>query len=478
MARDLRVRLVLTYCGVSLAALVLIGSVFTAVLASSASAVHGADLRAETSSLARQLDRALADGASRGDIQRLIRRDSALLGKRIILLNRHGQARYDSARWTSFSRGKWRMVDIGALRHGRWAYLHGLGRIGLQSPLFVQGHEVGAVALVITAADSGVPWRDLVSPLIRVLLALFAVWLVVALMLARSLSRPLRRIGAGLTSVKDGKYDRAVPEEGWSEARRLARRYNEMVAEVARSRQTQRDFVANAAHELKTPIALVAGFARSLADGTAASGGAADDAVNYIQKESEHLARIVDQLFALASLDADVEVLTCSPCHPEDILRQAVDRFSWRAHGVGTTVDVECSEALPLCQWDHEWIASALANLLANALEHSERIKTIRTRAFRSGSAIVFEVEDSGEGIRSEDLAHIFDRFYRAGSRRADGHAGLGLSLVREVVQRHAGTIEVRSQLGSGSCFTLTLPIDGPGHQPSAGTRRSPEISA
>lgn len=479
MAPDLQLRLILTYCGVTLAALLLLGSVFTAVLVTSVSAAHIKDMRAETSSLAAQLDQAFASRARRGTIQRILRHDSALLGKRIILLDREGQVRYDSARWTPFSRGFWRIVDLTALRHGWWARLQGGGRFGLQSPLLVHGREVGAVALLITSADTGIPWEQLLAPLLRVLLALVVVWLVIALALARSLSRPLRHVSAGLSRVKDGEYDRPVPEAGWSEARLLARRYNEMVAEVARSRQVQRDFVANAAHELKTPVHLVSGFARSLADGTAQRNDAVDDAVAYIQTESEHLARVVDQLFALASLDADAGARTpgeyAVPCQPDAILRHTVDRFRAPALAQGATIDVACDPDLPVCLWEEERVASALANLIGNALEHSGA-QTIHVLARRAGSSVLFQIDDSGGGIAPDDLPHIFDRFYRGRGRRVDGHAGLGLALVREVVERHGGSVEVESRLGEDTRFTLTLPIIPPNadHREGAANREMP----
>jgi signal transduction histidine kinase len=461
MAHNLQLRLILTYCGVTLAALVLLGSVFTAVLVTSVSAAHVHDMRAETSSLAVQLDRAFAGGARRGAIQRLISRDSALLGKRIILLDRAGHMRYDSTHWTPFSRGAWRMVDLAALRHGQWARLQSGGRFGLQSPLSVRGHEVGAVALVITSAETGIPWGQILVPLLGVLAALLLVWLVIAVALARSLNRPLRHVSAGLIRVKDGEYDRPVREEGWSEARSLARRYNEMVAEVAHSRQLQREFVANAAHELKTPVALVTGFARSLTDGTAQRAGAVADAVEYIQIESEHLARVVDQLFALASLDADAGALIHVPCRPDTILRQTVTRFGGQALARGVAVEVACVPDVPVCLWDEEQIASALANLISNALEHSGG-ETILVRALLAGPAMIFEVEDSGGGISAKDLPHIFNRFYRGCGRRVDGHAGLGLALVREVVERHSGSVEVQSRIGEGTTVTVTLPIKAP----------------
>jgi signal transduction histidine kinase len=462
MAHDLHLRLILTYCGVTLAALILLASVFTAVLATSVSSTHVRDMQSETSALATQLDSAFARQARRSVIQQIIRRDSALLGKRIILLDRQGHARYDSARWTPFSRGAWRSVDLTALRQGRWARLQSGSTFGLQSPLFARGREVGAVALVVTAADTGIPWGQILPSLLRVLGVLLVVSIALAALFARSLSRPLRHVSDGLARAKDGEYGHQVPEEGWSEARALARRYNEMVAEVARSRQLQRDFVANAAHELKTPVALVAGFARALADGTAQREDAIDDAVAYIQTESDHLARVVDQLFALASLDADAGALVCGPCRPSAILYATVARFDRQSLAHGTAIEVACEPDLPECLWDEERIASVLANLISNALEHSGGGGAIQARATRVESAIVFEVNDTGPGIEPDDLPHIFDRFFRGRSRRAGGHAGLGLALVREVVERHGGAVAAESRVGEGSCFTVTLPLEAP----------------
>lgn len=470
MKHDLRVRLLLTYCVVSLVALVLLGSVFTAVLGTSVSAAHVHDMRAETASLAGELERALAAGARRATIQRVIRRDSVLLGKRIILLDPAGRARFDSARWTPFSRGSWRMVDLTALRRGKWASLQGQDQIGLQSPLVVHGHEVGAIALVITSADMGVPWRQILVPLCSVLGALLLVWLAVSFLLARSLSHPLRQLSAGLIRVERGEYDRPIPEEGWSEARSLARRYNDMVAEVARSRKSQYDFVANASHELKTPVALVAGFARSLTDGTARRDDAVAEAVEYIQTESEHLSRVVDQLFALASLDADAGAMIYAPCQPDTLLRRTFARFAWQARSRGIELQVTCDAPIPTCLWDEERIASALSNVICNALDHSGTT-LIRARAVHHGAVVVFAIRDSGTGIPSNELAHVFDRFYRGGGKRADGHAGLGLALVREIMERHGGTVEVESTSGEGTCFTLGLPLQAPGsiHPESGG---------
>lgn len=461
MVASLPLRLALTYLAVSLAALMLLGSIFTAAVASSARSVHLADLRAESASLAHQLDAALAGGAPPASIQHLLERDSALLGKRIILLNAQGQVRFDSARSTPFSTGRWRMVDVAALRHGTSAHVDVPGGVGLQSPLSLGGRSVGAVTLVGATGGTGVPWQSIVPSLLRALAALFVVWLAFAVAVARSLTRPLRHLSAGLVSVTNGELDASVPEQGWSEARRLARRYNEMVAEVTRSRQMQRDFVANAAHELKTPVALVGGFARSLSDGTAEQGGAVEDAVEYIRRESEHLGRIVDQLFALARLDADTSPLVRDECPPADLLAGVATRFRERAALAGVALYVDTEPTMPICRWDADLVASALSNLVDNALDHSGGT-AVYLSASLHGDDVVLEVRDTGVGIAPDEVPHLFDRFYRGSGRRREGHAGLGLALVKEIIERHGGSVSVVAHSGEGTCFSLTLPQDSP----------------
>jgi signal transduction histidine kinase len=234
-----------------------------------------------------------------------------------------------------------------------------------------------------------------------------------------------------------------------------------MVAEVARSRQAQRDFLASAAHELKTPVTLVAGFARALSDGTARREGAEDDAVEYIQTESAHLVHVVDELFALAKLDADAGALVPAPCRVEALLHATARRFAGASLSRGVAIEVDCGSHIPLCVWDEEQVTSALSNLLGNALEHAGS-DTIAVRACVSEGGVTIEVEDWGRGIPPGDLPHIFDRFYRGQSRRGDGHAGLGLALVREIAERHGGSVSVRSGVAEGTCFALTLPLVPP----------------
>lgn len=459
MARDLQLRLIATHLAVTLAALVLLGGGFAIILTGSIQAAHQRDLQHEATAVAGQLDRAFAHDASRWRIQTMIRHDSTLLGKRIILVDSAGRRRFDSSRWTPFSRGSWKLVDLSALRNGRSAGLDSTGRIGLQSPLHVNGRSAGAMVLVTTAADTSVPIGHLVPALAVLLGILLLAWLLIGAHFVRFIISPLRRISEGLVWAGHGQYDRPLPEEGWSEARELARHYNEMVAEVARSQAASRDFIANAAHELKTPVALVSGFARSLGDGTALRGNAVAEAIGFIQMESDHLERIVDTLFALTSLDADPDALVLRRGNPAELLRAVHGCFLARANQQGKRLDLAVPAVTMPCLLDTERVTSALSNLVANALDHTGTGDTIILQLGITAESVHYTVSDTGIGIPRQDIPHVFDRFYRGHGQPRAGHAGLGLALVREVAIRHGGSVTVESVLGEGATFTLVVPL-------------------
>lgn len=460
MGRDLQLRLIISHLAVSLVALFLVGITLTVVMNNRVSSAHESDLRVETTALALHINHALKNpNLLTSQLQSQIQSYSRLMGKHIVVVNPYGYILYDSSQPTPFSMGKWSAADQKALDTGRSAQLQDGTTLGYQAPLWINRHRYGAVALMISAPDGQNAWTTTVPVLLLALGGLIVVWVLLGTYFARSLTRPLRQVSRALTVAGGGHYDQPIPEEGWSEARELARRYNAMVAEVARSHQTLRDFMASAAHELKTPVALLSGYARALEDGTAARGGAVEDAVRTIRQEGEHLARIVDQLFALASLDAEAETVTPRTCRPDLLAQEVGSTLRLHALNHGTTLSIDAPDTLPICVWDADRVQSALMNLAENALDYTGTGGAVSIAARALDDDIVFEVTDTGCGIVSDDLPHVFDRFYRGrNSVRRDGHAGLGLALVSEVARRHGGRVGVSSRVGEGTTFTLTLP--------------------
>jgi two-component system sensor histidine kinase ResE len=246
------------------------------------------------------------------------------------------------------------------------------------------------------------------------------------------------------------------------------------------SRKSQRDFVANVSHELKTPLTSVQGFAQAILDGTADTPESRQQAARIIYNEAGSMHRMVLDLLDLARLDAGTFELQCAPVNLPALLNNIAEKFYPQAHTAGVSIQVE-SAALPAVMGDGDRLAQVFSNLVDNALKHTPAggTVTLRTRlsgpstSQEAGPEIQVDVADTGAGIPPEALPHIFERFYQADPSRPGGEkhgTGLGLAIVKEIVGAHSGKISVRSTADTGSLFTVTLPLTPP--DTSAVTRR------
>ena len=242
---------------------------------------------------------------------------------------------------------------------------------------------------------------------------------------------------------------------------------------VQTSRKSQRDFVANVSHELKTPLTSVQGFAQAILDGTADTPESQQQAARVIYNEAGAMHRMVLDLLDLARLDAGTLELQRAPVNLPALLHSIAEKFTPQAHATGVSIHVE-SGSLPAVMGDGDRLAQVFSNLVDNALKNTPEggMVTLRARsagpatAPGAGSEIQVDVEDSGAGIPPEALPHIFERFYQADPSRPGGEkhgTGLGLAIVKEIVGAHGGKISVRSTPGAGSIFTVTLPLTTPG---------------
>jgi two-component system sensor histidine kinase ResE len=248
---------------------------------------------------------------------------------------------------------------------------------------------------------------------------------------------------------------------GPREVQELTRAFNEMNHRVQLSQKSQRDFVANVSHELKTPLTSVQGFAQALLDGTAATAEARQQAAGVIYDEAGRMHRMVLDLLDLARLDAGTADLKRSPVDLAALLNNVGQKFTPQARAARVFITVE-TPTLPLVTGDADRLAQVFTNLVDNALKYTPAGGQIRLRATPAGPEVWVEVRDTGTGIAPEALPHIFDRFYQADTARAGGKkhgAGLGLTIAKEIIQAHGGTISVRSAPGYGSEFTVRLPV-------------------
>ena len=302
---------------------------------------------------------------------------------------------------------------------------------------------------------------ELLPPFIQGGVIALLLSLIVAYFIARWIADPLQDV-VTVAGNMPSEQIRPVAVHGPHEVQDLTRAFNAMVARMQSSQKSQRHFVANVSHELKTPLTSIQGFAQALLDGTADTPEARKQAAEVIYNESARMHRMVLDLLDLARLDAGTADLKLSPLNMPALLNSIAEKFSPMANKAGVMISVIASADLPVLLADGDRLAQVFTNLVDNALKFTPAGGTINLQAEMVQGEMQVLVSDTGRGIPASALAHVFDRFYQADFSRSGGKkhgAGLGLAIVLEIVQAHGGRINVRSQEGVGTSFIVNLPL-------------------
>jgi signal transduction histidine kinase len=292
--------------------------------------------------------------------------------------------------------------------------------------------------------------------------------LVLAFGVARWVADPLQQLVAASQHEPVAEIE-PVSERGPHEVRELTRAFNAMIQRVRSSQVSQRNFVANVSHELKTPLTSIQGFAQAILDGTASSPGEQKQAAEVIYGESGRMHRMVLDLLDLARLEAGTADMNMTPVDVHALLDSIVEKFSLQAQKSGVNLIFEVPSDLPTLLADGDRLAQVFTNLVDNALRHTLTDGQVSLQVQTTQTEMEIRIADTGSGIPAEAIPHIFERFYQADPSRsgsAKHGAGLGLAIVYEIVAAHNGKITVRSQEGLGTTFIVHLPLV----QPSATT--------
>lgn len=287
--------------------------------------------------------------------------------------------------------------------------------------------------------------------------------LVVAFFFARWIADPLQKVVAAARAMPSAE-SKPVEPRGPHEVQELTRAFNSMIRRTQASQSSQRDFVANVSHELKTPLTSIQGFAQAILDGTADSEQSRLQAAQVIYTESGRMHRMVLDLLDLARLDAGTADLKMSPVNLSALLNAIREKFTPQTQRAGVEVKVDVPATLPLLTADGDRLAQVFTNLVDNALKFTPGGGTISLSAVAMNGEMRISVTDTGAGIPAEAQAHVFDRFFQADASRKGGAshgAGLGLAIAHEIVQAHGGRISLRSRLGEGTTFEVFLPLAG-----------------
>jgi signal transduction histidine kinase len=286
-----------------------------------------------------------------------------------------------------------------------------------------------------------------------------AVALFVGILLARTITNPIKALTAATTAVAEGELGRQVEVHSNDEIGDLANSFNTMSRDLSRASQQRRQMTADIAHELRTPLSIILGYTESLRDGVLPPDA---ETFDILHDEAEHLSRLVQDLRTLSLAETGQLALHRQPIPPLELLQTVAGKYRHQAEMQDVALAVAVAPGLPGFEVDPDRMEQVLGNLVSNALRYTPAYGEIRLTAVQPDPAhIQLAVQDNGEGIPPEALPKIFDRFYKADASRqvADGESGLGLAIARSIVRMHNGTIEAASTVGEGTTFTITLPV-------------------
>ncbi|MFN8485741.1 MAG: ATP-binding protein [Anaerolineae bacterium] len=311
-----------------------------------------------------------------------------------------------------------------------------------------------------------VTWASAISAAIAALMAL-----ALGVLLARSLTRPIRELTAATRIMASGRFDQRVTVRSRDEIGQLAESFNHMSADLERASQARKQMTADLAHDLRTPLSILRGYTEGLQDGRI-QGSPALYAVMH--GEVEHLQRLVEDLRLLSLADAGELPLNRRAVDPRALLERTGLAYMVQAQAQGVALGVEAPDDLPSIYVDTDRMTQVLNNLVSNALRHTAQ-GGVMLSAAADGGSVQLRVSDTGSGIAPDDLPFVFDRLYRvdkARQRTDDTSSGLGLAIAKAIVEAHGGAISVASARGQGTTFTISLPtgdgVTGSAARPSA----------
>lgn len=286
---------------------------------------------------------------------------------------------------------------------------------------------------------------------------LFAgVGLVVSYFLSGNITRPLRQLSQAAEKIRQGDLKQEVPVDTQDEVGQLAEVFNQMSAELAANESNRQEFLANIAHELKTPLAVLQGHLESMLDGVE-------------EPEPEKLFSMQEEVMRLNRLVGDLRDLSLAQVHQLELHLQPVD-LGEKAERAAELLEPLLEEkrlhfvknmapSLPVRQLDPDRVNQILYNLITNAIRYTHPGTAILLQTEAAGKRVRLTIADEGPGIAPEDLDHIFEQFYRGDKsrNRASGGSGIGLSLAKSFVEAQGGTITARNRKEGGAEFVVEL---------------------
>lgn len=381
---------------------------------------------------------------------------------RLIVTNQEGRAVYDSAE-TDNALGQYiifpeiieamKLQDVFA-----WEYHNGNMQSYAATPIVSYGSLIGCVYIMEYDAGQGALIQSLADNILSVTLILEVAVLLFSFTYAIIYSTRLRRIMNSMRIIQEGDYSHKVTMGGHDELTVLGNEFNELTERLQTSERKRRQFVSDASHELKTPLASIKLLSDSILQNDMDT-ETVREFVEDIGNEADRLNRMTLKLLSLSRIemqqDSDCEIVNIAPT-----VKQVIHMLSAIAKTNDITISFQPEDDYPILVFEDD-LYQIIFNLIENAIKYNRPNGSITVHLTRDEDNVIFSVTDTGYGIPADAVPHVFERFFRVDKARSrqSGGSGLGLAIVKNMVERNQGTISVKSTLGIGSTFTVTFPI-------------------
>ena len=334
------------------------------------------------------------------------------------------------------------------------------GKLAQGTAVIVNGKQVGTVLVIGSLPPLGPLETKYLSStnlaLLYAALGAVMVALVLGTILARTLTHPLRDLTAAIQSMAKGDFKQHVSVKARDELGKLAEAFNQMSSDLDRLNLSRLQMTADIAHDLRSPLTVIGGYIESMRDGVLPP---TPERLDTIHAEVQHLQRLVEDLRTLSQADAGSLLLNCAPVAPPVLLERMANSYQQLAAQKKVALVVDCAPSLPEISLDPDRMAQVFGNLISNSLRYTPEGGKILLTAGSEGDTLTFRVMDNGQGISSDKLPHIFDRFYRADPARSQGsESGLGLAIARSIVEAHSGSISAERRIDQGTTITIKIP--------------------
>lgn len=307
-------------------------------------------------------------------------------------------------------------------------------------------------------------WFEFKWLLLRILLAV-GLAIIAGVLLGRRFTRPLMQLANGADQFNNGNFDYRIPEMGEDEFTVVASSMNEMANRVSNQIKTleddadrRRNFLADVAHELRSPVTTMRTMAGALKDGLADNPERHEKAISALYRTSERLLRLVQELMDISKMDVNEFPLNLKKVDLKSLSDAVIQ--SYQESNAKISLQLPDEDFKPFAVIDPDRMTQILDNLLANAVEYAGENAEIKVIIEDSNDNIKITVSDNGIGIKAKDLPYIFDSFYRADTARTpgDSHSGLGLSIARKLIEVHGGKMSIESEENKGTDVIIFIP--------------------